>query len=162
MLRALVSTMIFLGVPATAQTFVPGTAGEPCVTDGGPDSCVKVLACIGDRGRWFEGRAIGSGSGILQGRTSDGVTCSGTWTIEPSGLGRTEAACENGTTAELIAEYQDHRTGTAIGEGVTSEGEKILSFSGRNVVEFLTDDGVSVLPCGDGGVELDQDGMPIS
>lgn len=162
MLRTLVSMLIFFGFPSTAQTFVPRTVEEPCVADGGPHNCVKNLACIGEHGRWFEGRAIGWNSGILLGRTSDGVSCNGNWRIDSSGIGRAELACEDGTTAEVISEYQDYETGTTVGVGKTGNGEEIRSFSGRNVVGFLKKEGVPILPCGDAGVELDESGVPIS
>lgn len=161
MIRTLLPVLIFLAVPAAAQT-VPRVLEGPCIADEGPHSCVKNLACIGDEGRWFEGRAFGWGSGVLVGRTSDGVVCEGTWEIEPSGYGRTEVACEDGTSAEVVSEYQDYETGTSIGRGITSSGEEIRSFSGENVVEYLTEDGIPVLPCGDAGIELDKDGIPIS
>lgn len=114
------------------------------------------------KGAGFEGRAFRWGSGVLVGRTSDEVAYEGTWETEPSGYGRTEVACKNGTSAEVVSEYQDYETGTSIGRGITSSGEKIRSFSGENVVEYLTEDGIPVLPCGDAGIELDKDGIPIS
>lgn len=44
------------------------------------------------------------GSGVLVGRTSDGVACEGTWEIEPKGFGRTEVVCKDVTTAEVASE----------------------------------------------------------
>lgn len=162
MIRPFLPVLIILATPAAAQNLVPRVPEKPCVADAGPYNCVKNLACIGDEGLWFEGRAIGWNSGVLRGRMSNGIACEGTWTIEPSGLGRTEVSCEDGTTAEVISQYQDYETGTTVGRGVTSSGEKIRSFSGANVIEFLTEDGTPVLPCGDAGIELDKGGIPIS
>ncbi len=162
MLRVLTVIVAFFSTPLAAETSVQNNLDGPCISNGGPHNCVENFACIGEQGRWFEGRAIGWNSGTLIGRTNDGVNCNGNWWVEPSGIGRADMMCEDGTTARVVSEYQDYNTGTTIGVGTTGDGEKVRSFSGRNVIDFLNNDGVSVLQCGDTEIEIDGGGAPIA
>jgi len=162
MLRLILPIALLGALPVAAQVQAPRPVEGPCIADGSPQNCVKNLACIGTQGRWFAGRAIGWNEGQLLGRNSDGMSCRGEWRIDRNGLGRSELTCKDGTTASVTADYQDYETGTAIGRGTTSAGERVISYSGAHVVEFLREDGVPVLPCGADGIELDGDGVPIS
>ncbi|MDT0682683.1 hypothetical protein RM543_08295 [Roseicyclus sp. F158] len=160
---AIAIASVAVPLPASAQMGAPRPAQTPCLAaTGEPENCVRILACIGDDGRWFDGRATGWNSGAVTGRTSDGVSCTGTWGIEPSGIGRAELFCEDGTAASVLSRYQDYETGTTIGEGLTGEGETIRTWSGENVLDFLLEDGTPTLPCGGDGVDFDRDGIPIS
>ena len=50
-----------------------------CPMTGDDSNCVRVVACIGDQGVWFNGRAFGRGEGTFSGTTSTGLMCGGTW-----------------------------------------------------------------------------------
>jgi hypothetical protein len=140
-----VAVLVFpLAVPAGAETRRDLTDDQT--------SCSRVLACFGSEGRWFEGRAFGRGTGTVAGMVSDGVNCSGTWTSE-NGQGRGEAwiTCDDGMTLTVTTEYQDHYTGTTIGQGVANTGVAVKSWSGLHVADFLRrerDRPQAVLPCG--------------
>ena len=127
-------------------------------------SCSRVLACFGTDGRWFEGRAFGRGTGTVAGMVSDGVSCSGTWT-SGNGQGRGEAwvTCDDGMTVTVTTEYQDHYTGTAIGQGVANTGAVVKSWSGLHVADFLRREGntpQAVLPCGPQDIPISQ-ALPV-
>ena len=140
-----VAVLVFpLAVPAGAET--------RCDLTDDQTSCSRVLACFGTEGRWFEGRAFGRGTGTVAGMVSDGVACSGTWTSD-NGQGRGEArvTCDDGMTVTVTTEYQDHYTGTTIGQGVANTGVAVKSWSGLHVADFLRRESntpQAVLPCG--------------
>ncbi len=148
-----VAVLVFpLAVPAGAET--------RCDLTDDQTSCSRVLACFGTEGRWFEGRAFGRGTGTVAGMVSDGVSCSGTWTSE-NGQGRGEAwiTCDDGMTVTVTTEYQDHYTGTTIGQGVANTGVAVKSWSGLHVAEFLRRESntpQAVLPCGRQEIPISQ------
>jgi hypothetical protein len=121
-------------------------------------SCSRVLACFGEAGRWFEGRAVGRGLGSVAGTTNDGVTCTGVWTSENGeGQGEARASCDDGLSVTVITTYQDYYTGTAIGQGVASTGVPVTSWSGLHVLEFLSREsatGRPALPCGPADIPI--------
>lgn len=43
-------------------------------------NCVRVRACVGDQGLWFDGQAHGWDAGEVLGVLSNGVPCVGKWT----------------------------------------------------------------------------------
>ena len=46
-----------------------------CTMKADDANCVRVVACIGDEGIWFNGRAFGRGKGTFSGATSTGQMC---------------------------------------------------------------------------------------
>lgn len=144
-LRALLPA-VFIGLPAMAQD----TALCPMTDD--QSSCSRVLACIGDQGRWFHGRAFGRGEGTLAGVVNDGVTCQGTWTSRNAmGLGQADVVCDDGASIRVIYFYQDEYTGTAIGRGSSDKGDLVQSWSGEHVLEYFRNGeptAEAVLKCG--------------
>lgn len=115
-----------------------------------PTSCVRVLACIGEDGAWFEGRAFGWDNGTVSGRINTGVTCEGTWSTRYS-VGVSQLTCSDGTSIEVLYTNQDNATGTGIGHGQDSKGRAVQSWSGEHVLDYLTPEG-EVSPrliCGD-------------
>ena len=140
------AALLVLPVMGAAQS----TTDCPLTDD--QTSCSRVLACFGEAGRWFEGRAVGRGLGTVAGTTNDGVTCSGVWTSENGdGLGEAQVTCDDGVSVTMISTYQDYYTGTAIGQGVASNGVAVTSWSGLHVLEFLAREsatGTPALPCG--------------
>lgn len=129
-------------------------ASEPteCRLTDDRTSCTRVLACIGDQGRWFNGRAMGRGEGTLAGTISDGTICAGTWTERNIfGAGQADVACDDGMTVTVIYFYQEPYTGTAIGRGIASTGVGVKSWSGLHVLDYLKQEtGLphATLPCG--------------
>ena len=117
---------------------------------GSDDNCVRVLACIGEAGLWFDGQATGWNEGSIAGHTSDGSACMGRWTADgPLGFGLGEIACDSGLEAQVLYHTQDDETGTVTGTGKDNLGRAVRAWSGANVLEFLTPSGeVSArLPC---------------
>lgn len=143
-------------LPVFAMLCATAAAAEdklPCDVTPDETSCSRNFACIGDKGRWYEGRAIGRGTGILDGRLSDGAKCSGTWTNSNAmGAGQADFACDDGTTGTVFYYLQDGVTGTAIGKGATNKGDHIDAWSGEHVLEFLrkgTTSAEAALKCGE-------------
>ena len=89
-----------------------------CPMTGDDANCVRVVACIGDEGVWFNGRAFGRGEGTFSGTTSTGLMCEGTWMSRNAfGLGQADVMCEYGRKGRVFYTYQDEYTGTAVGAG---------------------------------------------
>jgi hypothetical protein len=122
------------------------------------ENCVRVVACIGDAGRWFHGRAYGRGTGTVAGVMSDGVACSGTWVSRNAvGMGEAEVTCDDAVTVRVLYYYQDSTTGTAKGRGETSTGDLVEIWSGTHVLDYFRDGDPSaegLLQCGDYGIPM--------
>ena len=120
-------------------------------------NCDRVVACIGNEGAWFNGRAFGRGEGTFSGTTSTDLMCEGTWmSCNAFGLGQADVMCEDGSKGRVFYTYQDEYTGIAVGQGAMHSGEKIKIWSGKNVLEYLrgdTGEHIAYLPC-DGGAIL--------
>ena len=122
-----------------------------CPMTGDDSNCVRVVACIGDQGVWFNGLAFGRGEGTFSETTSTGLMCGGTWMSRNAfGLGLGDITCENGQKGRVFYTYQDESTGTAVGQGAMYSGERIKIWSGTNVLEYLRGDTgelIAYLPC---------------
>lgn len=121
------------------------------------NNCVRVLACIGDFGLTFDGRARGWDQGTVSGAISDGTKCQGTWDSDgPLGAGISKMTCEDGTTLGILYYSQDSITGTVTGKGADNKGRTIQVWSGQNVLQFLTPDGAygPALPCVQGDIPI--------
>ncbi|MBM9593618.1 hypothetical protein [Roseitranquillus sediminis] len=114
-------------LPAALGLLALPAAAQECPHTGGPDNCSRVLACVGDDGLWFDGRAIGWGHGTVAGELSDGTLCTGEWAYQSAITSRTYISCDNGMEAVVIAVSQDPPTATSIGEGQTSDGRRITA-----------------------------------
>ncbi len=132
--------------------------GDVCLLTDDSDNCNRVLACVGDQGRWFNGRAYGRGDGTFAGHVNDGVTCNGTWMSRNwMGMGQADVTCSDGMTGRIYYTYQDPYTGTAIGRGLTAEGTVLQMWSGLNVLAYLRGDSgalVAALPCPNGDIPM--------
>jgi hypothetical protein len=133
--------------------FVAMAQGEAaCDLTDDQTSCSRVLACFGDAGRWFEGRAFGRDTGTVAGVVNDGVSCFGTWATENGqGQGEARLTCDDGMEVTLLAVYQDYYSGTAIWTGRSADGIPVRAWSGLHVIDFLrreSDTPQAVLPCG--------------
>ncbi|MBT8153276.1 hypothetical protein KMP13_05100 [Epibacterium ulvae] len=135
-------------------------AQPPCPRSKGEKrACMRVLACIGDKGVFFDGQARGDGVGIILGHTSEGVQCSGHWSdvdgTDIRGEGRARLKCTDGSRFHLVYDGRDTRDGTQIGVGKDSQGRMIRAWTGDDVVHFFEDkDHKSTLKCGDRMVPL--------
>lgn len=152
MFRLVLPAAICLASPIYAQS------NTACAMTTDDDNCNRVVACIGTQGRWFNGRAFGRGDGTFSGTISDGTTCTGTWMSRNSfGLGQAQVTCDDGMTGTVLYTYQDSFTGTAIGQGLTSDGQSIRIWSGNNVLAYLrgdTGNRVAMLPCDAGAIPI--------
>ena len=150
MFRRLLPALVFLATPALAQT------SQPCEVTPDQTSCSRIFACLGDQGRWFQGRAFGRGEGVFDGVTDDGVLCRGTWTnSNAANVGQADMICDDGMTAVVYYFLQDGYTGTGIGQGTTNTGDEIKSWTGENVIEFLKRNSATseaLLQCGDASI----------
>lgn len=149
--------MFYRALPVFAllcSTF-PAFAGDPLPCEVTPDatSCSRIFACIGQSGLWFQGRAIGRGEGDLDGRLSDGTACTGTWT-NANALGQPQAdfSCENNTKGTVYYYHQDEYSGTALGRGLTEDGQSVEVWSGEHVTDFFrrnSPTSEALMHCGD-------------
>ena len=150
-----------LAAPAAAERLdVPGLSPvtptvETCENvPYSKENCVRVLACVGLEGDWFDGRARGwdvdSVAGTLHGPVGR-TACDGTWDSRgPGGAGVSSLTCDGGMSLDVVYTSQDQVTGTVIGAGRASDGRDVRVWSGLNVLAFLTPDGRvgAELPCG--------------
>lgn len=141
-----------LRLPDPGRSEPAPQASAPCENrPGQSDNCVRVLACLGVHGVYFDGRAYGWDTGPVLGQTSTGVDCAGHWASGGlMGTGQAGLYCQDGLTARVIYYSQDPVTGTVIGSGTDSAGRGIRVWSGDNVIKYLTPDGrpSAELPCG--------------
>lgn len=131
---------------------VMGVAQNTCETTNDQTNCVRVLACVGDSGSYFEGRSVGRGSGTMAGLIDQRIACTGTWTERNAdGVGQVDVTCDDGMEVTVLYTYQEPYTGTAIGYGQANTGENITAWSGLHVLEYFqreTGEEAPNLPCG--------------
>ncbi|MEM1066183.1 MAG: hypothetical protein AAGJ74_11840 [Pseudomonadota bacterium] len=143
---------LFAAAGAMAQTLDPectiGTADM-----GSPEACSPVVGCLERSGTYFTGRAIGWDEGTFAARSSSGAICTGEWvTRNAMGLGEAIFTCDDGTSGIAFFTYQDSYTGTATGQGMTDDLQRIRIWSGHNIKQFLRNQTGEVDPqlmCGD-------------
>ena len=160
MFRAALLAGLCLSSPAVSETLiVPELAPDGSLLDGFPDcsampydqaNCVRILACLGDDGVWFDGQARGWDQGTLTGLTSDGAACAGTWDSgQPSEPGRSNFECSDGTVGSVTYTTRDGETGTVIGSGSDNKGRSLRVWTGLFVLDFLRGENQRPeLPCG--------------
>ncbi|WP_420585694.1 hypothetical protein [Ruegeria sp.] len=130
-------------VTAITVVAVPANSGPKLPTDCVPDpskgaNCVPILACLGQDGVYFTGRAVGWNSGTFAGQSSAAFACFGEWLSQGSfGLGEAKITCDNALTGRAFFTYQHPETGTATGLGFLSNGEPFRVWTGFNVEQFL-------------------------
>lgn len=130
---------------------------QPCENTRDANNCARTLACIGNTGLWFEGEARGWNAGTLEGRMSDGTSCTGDWAYgDILNTATATLICEDGTTARLIYYAQDPLTGTGQARGIDNRVRSIRAWTGLNVLEFLTPEGQDrpILPCTETGIPI--------
>ncbi len=157
MLRAFgpaLTIAVSMAAPLAAQA-QDVTHAPACPMTGDQANCVRVLACIGMEGLWFNGRAFGQGAGTVAGLLSDGAECVGRWkSRNVLGLGQADVTCDNGLQVTVYYYLQDSYTGTVLGNGRTNRGELVRAWSGDKVLEYLSDpdhpegENRVFLPCG--------------
>ena len=151
-MRLALLAALALAAPAAAETLrlpglapdapAPALACENVPFDAA--NCVRVLACVGDAGDWFDGEARGWDTGAVAGRLHGAaaapVPCEGTWDSR-SRPGVSRLACADGTGIDVIYTSIDNETGTVIGAGRATDGRMVRAWSGLEVLAFLTPDG---------------------
>ena len=152
MFHRLLPALVFIAAPAIAENRLP------CEVTPDNTSCSRIFACLGDQGRWFQGRAFGRGTGVFEGTADDGIACHGTWTNSNAlGLGQADMICDDAMTGAVYYTLQDDYTGTGIGRGTTSTGDTIQSWTGEHVIEFFkraSPSAQAVLKCGDTSIPI--------
>ena len=122
------------------------------------ENCVRIIACLGDQGKWFQGRAFGRGMGALAGVFNDGTSCTGRWTnSNAAGVPQADFSCDDGMTVSVLYLHQDAYTGTAKGRGITNHGDLVEAWSGAHVLELFRDGdptAEAILQCGNYGIPL--------
>lgn len=132
--RALLPLLLVFAMPVRAEDV------SLCPLTDDAQSCSRVLACIGDQGRWFHGRSFGRGEGTLAGVTNDGVNCSGEWVSHNSmGLGQADVVCDDGMTVSVIYYYQNEYNGTVLGRGLSNRNDVVQAWSGDHVLDYFRD-----------------------
>ena len=129
----------------------------PCENTRDEGNCSRILACIGEDGLWFDGRADGWNRGTVTGRLSDGTACEGTWRYDILGLtASVRFGCEDGRRGRARFTAQDPETGTGIGRGTTADGAAVRIWGGRRVLDYLTPEGErrAFLPCESGAIPV--------
>lgn len=124
------------GAARAEETTDPCAGADPALL------CTPFYACVeafvGDEALLFVGRALGEApGGPLSGAFLSGLACGGEWRILPDGRGAASGACEDGRSFDVAYDYLHRPTGTAVGEGVTSFGERIQAWSGPQVGRYL-------------------------
>ena len=146
-----------LGPPRPAAPDEAPAAAAPCDNTMRSDNCSRVLACVGEDGLWFDGRADGWNRGTVTGRLSDGTACAGTWRYDALGWAASvRFACEDGRNGRARYAAQDPETGTGIGRGRMDDGATLHAWTGRNVLDYLTPEGErrALLPCEGGAIPI--------
>jgi hypothetical protein len=144
--------LTLLSLPAVAQE------ADLCpMTDKG-GNCVRILACLGEEGRWFHGRAYGRSKGTLSGAANDGVPCAGTWVSQnANGQAQADVTCADGMQVTVLYDYQDVHTGTAVGQGIANTGDLVMAWSGDHVLTFFqngTVETAATMRCGENMIPL--------
>ncbi len=153
---------LFASAAAAESLHLPGLSPDAPATQelcenipNSQENCVRVLACVGDAGVYFDGQARGWDEGPVLGRLSTGETCEGGWRSDgPGGTGLSSLSCSDATKVDVVYYSQDSETGTVIGRGLDSQGRHIRVWSGENVLTYLTDDGETALPCAQGAIPI--------
>ncbi|WP_170326278.1 hypothetical protein [Ruegeria arenilitoris] len=127
-----------IALVATTAQAGPKLPADCLAHQGTSANCVPILACLGDSGIYFTGRAIGWSKGTYAGRTSAEFSCHGEWRAQGRlGFGEATLECDNGLTGSAFFTYQHPETGTASGLGRLSNGDTFHVWSGANVDQFL-------------------------
>ena len=142
---------------AAASTPVPD---ENCVDiPDSRDSCSPLLACFGNSGEYFAGRALGRDDGD-PGRRNQfwcrSARAHGSLAILSE---RAEAnfECDNGHSGKVIFHYRDDVSGTVEGFGFTNHGVSVRAWSGHYIQDFLDEKSGPVdtsLMCGEVEIPL--------
>lgn len=129
---------------------------ENCVDS--RDSCSPLLACFGNSGEYFAGRALGRDKGTLAGVTNFGAICTGSWVSRNFiGTGEANFECDNGHWGKVIFHYRDDESGTVKGFGLTNHGVSIRAWSGHYIQDCLDEQSGQLnnkLMCGDVKIPL--------
>lgn len=141
MLRSTVPAIVPTATLALALTTAAPALPQDCTPrPGRADNCVRVLACIGDDGTWFDGHAYGWDNGTVGGHTNTGLSCAGQWSTR-FGFGISRLTCSDGTVITVSYMNQDNATSTATGHGHDTQGRSVTAWSGNRVLDFLTPEG---------------------
>jgi len=147
--RLLPPLLVVIATQVSGQALAEGAL---CPMTDDQSSCVRILACVGDKGRWFHGRGLGLGEGTLAGVMNDGVSCVGDWTnANAFGVPQARVTCDDGMEVTVLYFHQNEDTGTATGRGITNRDEGVQVWTGLHVLEYFKEGSptdAAVLKCG--------------
>ena len=99
--------------------------------------CVPFVGCTGDGANFYLGQTFGRRSGPVQAQGLDGSTCTGTWKRTALGAGVARFECSDGITGRARYTYFDSSSGTAVGRGRTSAGDRLSFLAGHRVEDYI-------------------------
>jgi len=101
--------------------------------------CTPVYACIDETGEWFKGQALGqTEKGLVKGVLASGANCIGKW-VPPNAVlsGKLDLTCNNGTYMQVYYTQSDPATKTAIGQGISLDGQFVTGWSGKQLKDYF-------------------------
>ncbi|CAB3796624.1 S1 family peptidase [Paraburkholderia fynbosensis] len=98
---------------------------------------VPVVGYIAEPKIFFSGTSDDASSGMLTLKTSTGVICRGQWMYSSPESGYARATCGDGRNVEVRFNSIDSPSGTSIGNGSTSLGERVVSYAGHDAAQFM-------------------------
>ncbi len=134
MIRLIVPVIICLCSPLRAET------DQSCAMHGGRYECNRILICIGEERRLFDGLATG-GRGPLNtvsGQLDNRVTCEGTRMLYNKLLsGEIALSCDDGTTIAVTYSTNRPQDGFGFGQSVDADGAVIRTWVGYDLQKTL-------------------------
>ena len=123
-----------------------------------PENCIGVVGCIGKEGAYFFAQGRGWGTGRLEGATSEGATCEGTFEYRKMvEMAKSTVTCSNDETVDITFFARDSVRVVGQGQGRSSQGRRFEVWGGKDIVAYLLNerpDGEIGLTCGGESVPL--------
>ncbi|WP_293037116.1 S1C family serine protease [Paraburkholderia sp.] len=98
---------------------------------------IPVVGYFVESNIFFSGTADGKENGTLTLQTSTGARCVGEWRYTSGSTGLAGARCSDGRQVEMQFTAKDPQSGTTIGSGFSSFGERVVSYAGQYAVRYM-------------------------
>ncbi len=115
----------------------PACADKVPTCIGATTYCAPLVACIPATGEVLRGVSLGRNSGPIQAQSEAGVRCEGTWRRTLLGTGLAEFTCTDGRSGKSSFRWFERETGTAVGTGTFSTGDKAQFWAGNNLERYF-------------------------
>jgi|GEM_PF-1318159 len=153
MFRLILPVIICLAEPLSAQSIKSCPSGDNQI-------CDQILACIGAKGRWFHGLALGLGPwSSVTGSFDNGIACTGQrLQYNKVMTGEITLECTDGARGTVI--YENHFPHESYGTGHTTlnDGRALQVWVAQDLkaaLRFDVGSTVARLPCPGGAIRLD-------